>query len=117
MTRGALVRVAARPLSVTPLVAIGPRCPTPYTDTRYDYGATLGLEQLDAVHALSPTRFIVNTEACVLEELVDGWGLGWLYAADIMGDLNHHVSGWLAWNSVLLTGDMFPFWRGERGPQ
>lgn len=90
---------------------MAPRC----RRCRYDYvteNGTLGLQQLDEVHALSPTRFILNTEACVLEELVDGWGLAWLYAADILGDLNHHVSGWVYWNSALLTGDKYPFWRG-----
>ena len=81
----------------------------------YDYTTSLGLEELDGIHAVSPPgALILNTEACVLEQLDDGWGLAWLYAADIIGDLNHHVNGWLAWNSVLLTGDKYPYWEGEQ---
>ena len=75
----------------------------------YDYTATLGLDNLDAIHALNPDKFILGTEACFLESLTfDFENTGFLYAADIIGDLNHWVTGWVAWNSVLLEGTMFP---------
>ena len=75
----------------------------------YDYTQSLGLENLDAIHALDATKFILATEACFLESLTFNWqDTGFLYAADIIGDLRHHVVGWTAWNSVLLAGDKYP---------
>ena len=111
--RGCAGRWCARPRRLTALAAWRP-IPTPLAPPtrRYDYETTLGLEQLDELYALSPSRLLLNTEACVLEELVDGWGMAWLYAADVLGGLNHHLSAWLAWNAVLLTGDKFPYWKG-----
>ena len=35
----------------------------------YDYTRTLGLDNLDAIHALQPDKFILNTEACTLNSL------------------------------------------------
>lgn len=78
----------------------------------YDYTRTLGLEQLDAVHSLSPNKFVLATEACFLDSLEVDWTIGFLYAADVVGSLRHWVSGWVFWNSVLLTGDRFPESRG-----
>ena len=76
----------------------------------YDYGAKdgLGLEQLDAIHALAPSKPLLATEACFLESLAYSWTVGFLYAADIIADLRHWVGGWTAWNTVLLAGDMYP---------
>ena len=74
----------------------------------YDYFTTLGLEELDAIHSLTPNKFILSTEACFLDSLAIDWTTGFLYIADIVGSLRHYVSGWVFWNSALLTGDMFP---------
>ena len=79
----------------------------------YDYGTSLALENVAAIRALlGPDAVLLNTEACYLEELVYGWRIGELYAADIIGDLNAGASGWLQWNMVLLTGDKYPNFRG-----
>ena len=80
----------------------------------YDYQAGLGLEGLDAIHDLAPGKPLLGTEACFLESLIYNWDVGMLYAVDIIGDLAHHVGGWLAWNAVLLTGTKFP--ESEGGP-
>jgi hypothetical protein len=74
----------------------------------YDYFSGLGLEQLEAIHALNPNLPLLNTEACFLESLTTNWDVGFFYAVDIIGDLRHWVGGWLGWNSVLLSGDKFP---------
>lgn len=74
----------------------------------YDYFSTLGLEELDAIHSLTPTKFILSTEACFLDSLETDWTIGFLYIADIVGSLRHWVGGWVFWNSVLLMGDRFP---------
>jgi len=75
----------------------------------YDYSNSLALDKLDAIHALNPAKFILATEACFLESLTfDFATTGFLYVADIIGDLSHWVSGWVAWNSVLLAGDKYP---------
>ena len=74
----------------------------------YDYFTTLGLEQLDGIHALNPALPMINTEACFLDSLTMDWDLGLFYALDIIGDLSHWVGGWLGWNAVLLSGDRFP---------
>ena len=79
----------------------------------YDYYSSLGLEQLDAIHALAPSKFLLSTEACFLDALeFDFENTGFLYAVDIIADLNHWVSGWVAWNTVLLSGTMYPESRG-----
>ena len=78
----------------------------------YDYSRTLGLAGLDSIHALAPEKFILNTEACTLFGLKQDWKQAALYMADIMGDLNHWVNGWMFWNQALLTGDKYPWARG-----
>jgi O-glycosyl hydrolase len=83
--------------------------PPPSPPPRPQYTQTLGLDRLDAIHALQPDKFILATEACFLDSLAFNWQTtGFLYAADIIGDLRHHVGGWVAWNTLLLAGDKFP---------
>jgi len=48
----------------------------------------------------------------LLQELVYPWAIGELYAVDILGDLVFGAAGWMNWNTVLLSGTMFPWWRG-----
>lgn len=86
--------------------------PHPPPLPRYDYEQTLALDNVAAIAALDPSKFMLGTEACVLEALEYGWGIGELYAADILGDLNHGVAGWVQWNAALLIGDRYPYWRG-----
>jgi glucosylceramidase len=75
----------------------------------YDYYNSLGLDILDSIHLLAPSKPIINTEACYLDSLTYDWNnTGFLYAVDIIGDLTHWVSGWVNWNTVLLAGDRFP---------
>ena len=78
----------------------------------YDYFSSLGLDSLDGIHALRPDRFMLGTEACYLNSFTFPWRIGELYIADIFGDLNHWVSGWLQWNTVLLSGTMYPQYYG-----
>ncbi|KAH8041158.1 hypothetical protein HPB51_013818 [Rhipicephalus microplus] len=64
---------------------------------------------LDEVHDSFPNKFILGTEACTgsekLEEkvLLGSWERAELYAADILQDFNHWVSGWTDWNLALDT--------------
>jgi glucosylceramidase len=78
----------------------------------YDYFSSLGLEQLDQIYSLNPALPILNTEACWLAGLEIDWNRSALYMADIWGGLNHHLNGWVFWNSALLTGDMYPSKKG-----
>ena len=58
----------------------------------YDYGESLGIDQMDAIHALQPGKLMLATEACFLESLVFNWeDTGFLYVVDIIADLNHWV--------------------------
>lgn len=68
----------------------------------YDYGSSLNLDQLDAIKTDYP--LILSTEACYLQSLTFGWEVGAIYMADILGVLNHGSTGWVFWNSLLLTG-------------
>jgi glucosylceramidase len=67
-------------------------------------GGGLALENLDAIHALAPAKFMLNTEACTLGSLAQDWKTAALYMVDIIGDLNHWVNGWCYWNQALLEG-------------
>ena len=78
----------------------------------YDYESGLFLDKIASIAALDETKFILGTEACVLEALVYGWNIGELYAVDIIGDINFGMVGWTQWNAALLIGDKYPFWRG-----
>jgi glucosylceramidase len=74
-----------------------------------DGGGGLALGNLDAIHALEPSKFILNTEACTLFGLKQDWKIATLYMVDIVGDLNHWTNGWMFWNSALLEGDKYPY--------
>ncbi|MGB4959023.1 MAG: glycoside hydrolase family 30 protein, partial [Saprospiraceae bacterium] len=92
----------------------------------YDYFP----EVLNQTHEKAPDKMIIQTEACVDAEVpkwkddnwywsaeATDWGWDWApedqkylhpkyvpvhrYARDIIGCLNHHVSGWIDWNMVL----------------
>jgi len=76
----------------------------------YYYGTDLGLAEMDKVHDLAPNKFILSTENGWGGGLIYDWRVAEMYALDIIGDLNHWVGGWMPWNSVLLTGDMFPYY-------
>lgn len=95
-------------------------------DSTYDYFPQI----LDEAHAQNPDKLIIQTEACVdadvphweddawywSKEATD-WGFDWAskedkylhpkyvpvyrYARDIIGCLNHSVSGWIDWNMIL----------------
>lgn len=79
----------------------------------YDYGTSLGLENVRAIRAmLGPDMPLFNSESCYLSSLVTDWRLSELYAADIFGDLNFGANGWMQWNHALLTGDKYPQWLG-----
>lgn len=78
----------------------------------YDFQQSLYLDHVAGIAALQPSKFMLGTEACVLEGLEYGWSIGELYAADIIGDINFGVSGWTQWNALLLIGDKYPYWRG-----
>ena len=79
----------------------------------YDYTRSLGIDELEAVHASQPGKIMLATEACFLESLTFDWeNTAFLYAADIIADLNHWVQGWVAWNTLLLTGSKYPESRG-----
>jgi glucosylceramidase len=85
---------------------------------------------LQYTHQLSPTKHLINTEACVDAEVpkwnddnwywskeATDWGWDWAsekekylhpkyapvfrYAGDIIGCLNNYVDGWIDWNMVL----------------
>ncbi len=85
---------------------------------------------LDYAHHIAPSKYLINTEACIdadvprwqdddwywSEDATD-WGWDWAsedrkhlhpryvpvfrYARDIIGCLNHYVDGWIDWNMVL----------------
>jgi hypothetical protein len=101
------------PSQLLTLLPPRPAPPPPYTH-RYDYSAVGGIavENLEAIHALHPERPILNTEACTLNSLTQGWQTAVLYMVDIIADLNHWVSAWCFWNHVLLTGSQYPWARG-----
>jgi glucosylceramidase len=78
----------------------------------YDYFSDLALDNLTAIHALDASKFMLNTEACFLSQLDITWRVGALYMADIAGGINFGLNGWMNWNHVLLSGDMYPAWLG-----
>jgi len=77
----------------------------------YDNGHDLDLSSLDKVHDLAPDKFILGTENGWWGLLYEDWRVAEFYALELIGDLNHWVSGWLSWNTVVLTGDMYPYYR------
>ncbi|XP_076443700.1 lysosomal acid glucosylceramidase-like [Babylonia areolata] len=63
---------------------------------------------LDFTHSLQPDKFIFASEACngdrpwdIYKVMLGDWGRGEKYAHDIIGDLNHWVTGWTDWNLAL----------------
>lgn len=95
-------------------------------ESTYDYFG----EALQYAHKKNPTKYLINTEACIdadvpqwkndnwywSKEATD-WGWDWAsekekylhpkyapvfrYATDIIGCLNNYVDGWIDWNMVL----------------
>ena len=71
----------------------------------YDYGGTLGLDNVQAAQHLVPGVMTVATEACYLQSLTETWATGAeLVALDTLSSLNFNTSGWTFWNAVLHTG-------------
>jgi glucosylceramidase len=97
-------------------------------ESTYDYLP----EDLQYHNKVAPTKYLINTEACVDSEIphwkddawywkkeATDWGYDWAseekkylhpkyvptyrYARDIIGCLNNHVDGWIDWNMVLDT--------------
>ena len=95
-------------------------------DSTYDYFPDI----LDQAHADNPDKLIIQTEACVDADIphwqddawywskeATDWGFDWApkedqhlhpkyvpvyrYVRDIIGCLNHSVSGWIDWNMIL----------------
>lgn len=66
-----------------------------FEDSGYNFAV------LDAVHAMDPSKLLLNTEACVCPVQLDQWVRGEMYAYDILGDLAHWSSGWIDWNLLL----------------
>jgi glucosylceramidase len=95
-------------------------------ESTYDYFP----QALDYAHHKSPSKYLIQTEACVDSEVphwqddawywkkeATDWGWNWAsaedkhlhpkyapvnrYATDIIGCLNHWVDGWIDWNMVL----------------
>ena len=65
-------------------------------------------EALTATHNHHPDKFILNTEACegsypweIQKVALGSWHRAETYAADIIRDLNHWVTGWVDWNIAL----------------
>ena len=65
-------------------------------------------EALTATHNHHPDKFILNTEACegsypweIQKVALGSWKRAETYAADIIRDLNHWVTGWVDWNIAL----------------
>ncbi|KAK7115930.1 lysosomal acid glucosylceramidase-like [Littorina saxatilis] len=65
---------------------------------------------LDFTHELQPNKFIFGSEACSgdlpweADVSLGDWSRGEKYASDIIGDLNHWVTGWTDWNIALDLG-------------
>lgn len=97
-------------------------------ESTYDYFP----QELQYAHEKSPTKYLIQTEACVDSEIphwnddawywkkeATDWGWDWAsekdkhlhpkyepvnrYAVDIIGCLNNWVDGWVDWNMVLDT--------------
>lgn len=75
----------------------------------YDIGSTLGVSDLENIHAMNTSKFIIATEACWIDALVEDWHVGELYALDIAADINAWSIGWVEWNAVLHYNSE---WRG-----
>ncbi|CAG2104576.1 unnamed protein product, partial [Medioppia subpectinata] len=64
---------------------------------------------LDTVHNIDSTKFLLNTEACEIwggkehHVYLGSWQLFEKYATDIITDLNHWTGGWVDWNLALDT--------------
>ncbi|XP_037073434.1 lysosomal acid glucosylceramidase-like [Pollicipes pollicipes] len=63
---------------------------------------------LTATHDRHPNKFLLNTEACEgsypwepQKVELGSWRRAQTYAADIIRDLNHWVTGWVDWNIAL----------------
>ena len=69
----------------------------------YDYmGDTIGFAELVNASALGgPTRFVLATEACIIQNLTETWSAAEMYALDILADLNAGAVGWVEWNVLL----------------
>jgi glucosylceramidase len=68
-------------------------------------------DSLDTVQALDTSKRLLATEATAGYDDMAGsggsWGTGEHYLHDILGDLNHHVTGFVHWN-LMLTADGGP---------
>ncbi|KAF0293665.1 Glucosylceramidase [Amphibalanus amphitrite] len=65
-------------------------------------------DALTATHNHHPDKFLLNTEACegsypweIQKVALGSWHRAENYAADIIRDLNHWVTGWIDWNIAL----------------
>ncbi len=59
-------------------------------------------ENLSIVKSLFPDKHLVFTEGCIEGgPKPHAWHTGERYGRNIIGDLNHHVEGWIDWNLVL----------------
>lgn len=65
-------------------------------------------EVLTLTHNAHPDKFLLNTEACegslpweLNKVALGSWQRAQTYAADIIQDLNHWVTGWVDWNIAL----------------
>jgi hypothetical protein len=70
----------------------------------------LAFDNLEAIHALEPSKFIINTEACTLTGLVQDWKVATLYMVDIIG-----VSGVLPARAPIVCVRMMIVFAKERG--
>ena len=69
----------------------------------YDYGGTLGLDNLQAAQRLVPNVLTIATEACYLQSLTETWNTGAeLVAIDALADINFNTSSWVFWNAILV---------------
>jgi hypothetical protein len=67
----------------------------------YDYGGTLGLDNVQAAQKLIPGVPTIATEACYLQALIENWNTGAeLVAIDTLADVYFNHSGWVFWNAV-----------------
>ncbi|KAJ4456772.1 putative O-Glycosyl hydrolase family 30 [Paratrimastix pyriformis] len=58
-------------------------------------------ENLDLVHDMDSSKFLLATEACECPPAIGDWHRGEMYGHDILGDLNHWATGWVDWNLIL----------------
>lgn len=78
-----------------------PECAPYIAGTAIHWYVSNNYYNLQKTHAIDPSKFILNTEACNCPVNKQSWPYAEAYAQDIINDLNHWVTGFVDWNMLV----------------